>query len=81
MVLSGLSAVLTLLPIIFIWLCVKEIFSIYPDIAFTDELAVYAYLAVGVSIMAMLLYFIALLFTHKAVFRKQKTCDFVLCRI
>lgn len=72
MVLSGISAILTLLPIIFIWLGVKEIFEMHPNIIFTESLSRYAYAAVATSILAMLLYFVSLMLTHKAAFRIAK---------
>ena len=72
MVLSGISSVITLLPIVFIWLGVKEIFEIYPNVTFTESLSMYTYLAIITSILAMLIYFAALMFTHKAAFRIAK---------
>ncbi len=69
MILSGVSALLALLPVIFIFLGVKELFDIYPNIAITSTLTNYAYLAVISAILSMLVYFIALMCTHIAAFR------------
>ncbi len=72
MILSGVSAVMTLLPIIFIYRGVSEIFSIYPNITLTDSIISNAWLAVGSAICAMLVYLIALMCTHIAAYRIAK---------
>lgn len=71
-VLSGLSAVISLLPVVFIWLGVKEIFSIYPNIVMTDKLVSYAWLAVILAVTSIIIYFVALMCTHIAAFRIAK---------
>ncbi len=72
MILSGLSAVMMLLPIIFIYRGVSEIISIYPNVTLTDTIITNAWLAVGSSIGAMLVYLIALMLTHIAAYRIAK---------
>ncbi len=72
MVLSGISAVTTLLPIIFIWKGVKEIFNTYPNITLTESITRNAWLAVGTAIGAMVIYMIALMCTHIAAYRIAK---------
>ncbi len=72
MVLSGVSAVMTLLPIIFIWRGVSEIISIYPNITLTDTIITNAWLAVGTAVGAMIVYLIALMCTHIAAYRIAK---------
>ncbi len=69
MILSGLSALMALFPVVFIWLGVSEIFKMYPNITATPELVRNAYLAVGSALGAMIVYFIALMCTHTAAFR------------
>lgn len=69
MVLSGVSAVIGLLPLVFIWLCVKELFVSYPQISFDDDVIRYAVWAVVTAIGSILIYVAALLCTHKAAFR------------
>ncbi len=72
MILSGVSAVMTLLPIIFIYRGVSEIISAYPNITLTDSIITNAWLAVGCAIGAMLVYLVALMFTHIAAYRIAK---------
>ncbi len=69
MILSGISAVMSVLPVIFIFLGVKEIIEIYPNITLTDSIVRYAWLAVGSALGAMIVYLTALMFTHIAAFR------------
>lgn len=69
MVLSGISAVLTLFPIIYIWLGTKEIFESYPNIVMTYSLKYYAYMTVITAIVSILIYFISLICTHLSAFR------------
>ncbi len=72
MILSGVSAVITLLPIMFIYTGVKEIIAIYPNVTLTDSIIANAWLAVGSAIGAMLIYLIALMLTHIAAYRIAK---------
>ena len=69
MVLSGVSAVCGLLPLVFIWLCVKELFASYPNISFSGNVVRYAVWAVIFAIGSLLIYGVALLATHKSAFR------------
>ena len=69
MFLSGVSVVCGVLPFVFIWLCVKELFASYPDISFGEGVVSYALWAVASAIGALLIYVMALLSTHKAAFR------------
>ncbi len=72
MVLSGISAALSLFPIIFIWNCVKEVVGIYPNISLTDTITNNAWMALGFAILAIVVYMAALMFTHIASFRIAK---------
>ncbi len=72
MVLSGVSAVMTLFPIIFIWQGVREIFAIYPNVTLTESILANAWLAVGSAIGAMVVYLVALMCTHIAAYRIAK---------
>lgn len=72
MILSGISAVLGLVPIVFIWLCVSEIFEVWPNIELAENVSYYAWLALGLYLLSMIIYFLALLFTHFAAFRIAK---------
>ncbi len=72
MILSGVSAVMTLLPIIFIWRGVSEIIALYPNVTLSGNIVTNAWLAVGSAIGAMLIYLIALMCTHIAAYRIAK---------
>ncbi len=72
MILSGVSAVMTLLPIIFIYRGVSEIIGAYPNITLTDSIVTNAWLTVGSAIGAMIVYLIALMFTHISAYRIAK---------
>ncbi len=72
MFLSGVSAVVSLLPIIFIWFGISEIISSFPDITLTDSIVSNAVLATVCAVVAMLIYTVALMFTHVAAFRIAK---------
>ncbi len=72
MLLSSISAILLLIPILYLWLGVKEVFNIYPAIEMTDSIIYYVYMAFLFSIASILIYFVALLCTHFAAFRIAK---------
>lgn len=71
-ILSGVSAVLGLVPIIFIWLGVGEVFAMYPNFTVTVTLERYAYMAVIFAVLSILVYFAALMCTHISAFRIAK---------
>ncbi len=72
LILSGISVVLTLLPILFIWQGVQEVFATYPNVQFTGSIAANAWLAVLCAVSGIFIYVVALLFTHLAAFRIAK---------
>ena len=71
MILSGVSAVVVLFTIIFVWSTVKDSLLVYPDINFTD-LAPKAFLALSCALGGALIYFASLMCTHVAAFRVAK---------
>ena len=78
MILSGISAVSAVIPVIFIWLCVSEIFKVWPNISLVQNIEQYGLLALIFSIVGMAIYFISLLFTHFAAFRIAKN---IRCKV
>lgn len=76
MVLSGISALVGLLPICFIWIGAKEIFAVYPNITMSESIVTNAWLTVISAVGAMLIYFFALMCTHIAAFRIAKNMRF-----
>ena len=72
-VLSGVSAVLALLPFIFIWCIVREVFLVLPDVSAAQNLAYYGWMAVILALASIAVYFGALMCTHLAAFRVAST--------
>ncbi len=68
--LSALSAVLGLLPFVFIWLIAKEIFADTANITF-QSVSSYAWMTLASAFASMLVYFFALLSSHLAAFRVE----------
>lgn len=72
MFLSGVSAVASLLPVLFLWLSVKEVISLYPNIVMTGSLMRYSWLTLVSAIGSMVIYFMALMCTHLSAFHIAK---------
>ena len=70
MVLSAVSALAGMLPYIFIWLIVKELFQT-GGAPVDGKVATYAWWAAGSAIGSVLLYFAALMSSHLAAFRVE----------
>lgn len=71
-ILSGISALVELLPYIYMWLAVKGAITKWPDVRGSGELVRYGWLAVGASLLGMFLYFLALMCTHLSAFRTAR---------
>ncbi|WP_304942251.1 ABC transporter ATP-binding protein [Vallitalea guaymasensis] len=71
-ILSGISAILSLVPFICIWLVVKELFNNIPDIHKTQGLSFYGWLAVYSALLSILIYFVSMMLAHIAAFRTAK---------
>ncbi len=72
LVLSAISAVLGLLPFVFIWLITKIFFADTSSAPVSfSSVSLYAWLALGSAFLAMLLYFFALLASHFAAFHVE----------
>ncbi len=69
MVVSALSALAGMLPYVFIWLIVKELFA--GDTTDQSKIATYAWWAAGSAIGSVILYFAALMSSHLAAFRVE----------
>ena len=69
MIFSSVSSALLLVPILFIWQGLSLVFNMYPNITMTNSLVKYAWLSVGTTILAVLIYFFALACTHLSAFR------------
>ncbi len=71
MILAGLSTVLSMFPFVCIWFVVRDMLNalLAGDISLAVGSGVYAWRAVGFSVLSILLYFLALCFSHLAAFR------------
>lgn len=68
-ILSALSALVALLPFIYIWKIIKEVLEVNPDFSKTTGLITNGILAMVFAISAFLIYILALLCSHLAAFR------------
>ena len=71
-VLSGISAVIVLIPFICIWKMAYEIIEVFPNISEATNLTLYGWRAVIFSLMGIIVYFMALMCTHLAAFRTAR---------
>lgn len=67
--LSGISAVLSMVPYICIWFAARGVFAIMPDYAQGAGLIKYGWLALWFALGSAAIYFAALMCTHLAAFR------------
>jgi len=70
LVLSGISAVLNILPAVFIWYIVRSILS-NPQSIDTSNISFYAWLAFASALGGLVVYFCALISSHLAAFRVE----------
>ena len=68
-VLSALSALLALTPFVFLYRIIQGVLSVAPDFAQATEMIRNGWMAVGASLLSMLIYFAALICSHVAAFR------------
>lgn len=71
MIFAGISTVLSMIPFVCIWFVVRDLLNALAagDIALASSSGTYAWWAVGFSALSILLYFLALCFSHLAAFR------------
>ena len=68
-VLSAVSALMALVPFVFVWLIVREVIQADGNFAAVQgSLSVYGWWAVGSALISMLIYFAALMCSHVAAF-------------
>ena len=70
-ILSGVSAVLALLPFYFLWKIIQEILNVMPDFAQATELTYNGWMALITALASMLIYIAGLMCSHIAAFRVQ----------
>lgn len=66
--LSAVSMLLTFGPYLCIWLVARDLIAVAPDWTEAENLALYGWLAFGLAVASLVLYFFALLCTHACAF-------------
>lgn len=78
MVLSGISAAISVVPFYYIWRMVEEVLTVMPDYSEATGLAHDGWMALGFTALGVLVYIAALMCSHIAAFRVakniRKTC-------
>ena len=70
-ILSALSALVALLPFVYIWEVIKEVLDAAPDYGDVQDLSHNGWMAVVFAVAAILIYIAALICSHLAAFRVQ----------
>ncbi len=70
-ILSALSALVALLPFVYIWKVIKEVLDVAPDYRDVQNLSHNGWMAAGFAVAAILIYIVALMCSHLAAFRVQ----------
>lgn len=71
-ILSALSALVALLPFVYIWKVIKEVLDVSPNYSAAENLAYNGWMAVLFSVVSIVIYVSALLCSHLAAFRVQR---------
>lgn len=71
-VLSGISAVLSIAPYVFIWYIIRGTLDTMPDFTGAEGLIRWGWMALGFALAGALIYFAALMCTHLAAFRTAR---------
>ena len=70
-ILSALSALVALFPLVYIWKVIKEVLDVAPDYGAVRNLSHNGWMAVVFAVAAILIYIAALICSHLAAFRVQ----------
>lgn len=68
-ILSAVSALLALVPFVYIWLIIKEVIEVMPDFSQAENLVRNGWCAVAFALASMVVYFGALMCSHLSAFR------------
>ena len=71
-ILSGIAAVLGLVPYVCVWLVAREVLTVFPDVRAASGLEKWGWIAVAFAVANILFYFAALMCTHIAAFRTAR---------
>lgn len=66
-ILSAISALVALLPFVYLWRMIKEVLDVSPNFSEAQNLSDYGWMAVLFSILSMLIYIGGLLCSHLSV--------------
>lgn len=83
LVLSGASAVLGLMPFVYIWFIIRDVINVMPDFSAATDLAFYGWMAVLFAALSIIVYVGALMCSHIAAFRvasniRKRTLEHVI---
>ena len=70
--LSGIAAVLGLIPYVCVWLAARDVLAAYPDVTGASGIVRWGWMAVWFAVANILVYFAALMCTHIAAFRTAR---------
>ena len=70
--LSGVAALLSLVPFLCIWLVVRQVFEVMPAFDQVQGITGYGWMAVWFAVSSLAAYFAALMCTHLAAFRTAR---------
>ena len=70
-ILAAISALVALVPFYYIWCIIKEVVEVRPDFDRATHIVSHGWNAVGMSLLAMVIYIAALMCSHIAAFRVQ----------
>ena len=70
--LSGIAAVLGLIPYVCVWLAARDVLAVYPDVTGASGVVRWGWMAVWFAVANILVYFAALMCTHIAAFRTAR---------
>lgn len=72
LVLSAISAALSVIPYYYIWLIIDEVLAVYPDVNMSTGIVNNGWMALGFTVLSVTMYIIALMSSHYAAFRISK---------
>lgn len=68
-ILSVLSALLALVPFVYIWMIIREVLNAAPDYGSAQGLTFYGWMAVAFAVLSVIVYISALMCSHLSAFR------------
>ena len=71
-ILSGVAAILGLVPYVCVWLVARDALSSYPDVEYAGQMVIWGWMAVWFAVANIVVYFAALMCTHIAAFRTAR---------